>query len=244
MKNKKERPDVTEKKTKKQTVLEEVEDGEPAKRVFVIVNFIKMSDKKSLNLIRLPIPHPFREAQSEDLSVCLITKDPQRQYKDLVNPLQLSSITKIMGLSKLRDKFKPFEAKRNLCGSFDLFLADSSVIPMLPKLLGKTFFDKKKQPAPVNMRRAAPDELRNELKEAIESTYYHQTSGSNASIFVGHVSQSDVHIAANIEAVVKLLGKKLPGGLKNIRSVMVKTADSVALPVYARAASAETAVAE
>lgn len=209
-------------------------EAEPAKRIFLVINFIKMSEKKNLKPVRLPLPFPFRDAKSENLSVCLITKDPQRRFKDLVNPLQLTSITKIIGISKLRDKFKPYEAKRMLCGSFDVFLADSSVIPMLPKLLGKTFFDKKKQPASVSLNRTTPEELQNELKEAIESTYFHQTSGSSASILVGDVSQSDAHVAANIEAVVKLLGKRLSNGLSNIRSVLVKTADSVALPVYVR----------
>lgn len=42
----------------------------------------------------------------------------------------------VVGLSKLRTKYESHEAKRQLCNSFDLFLADERVLPSLPKLLG------------------------------------------------------------------------------------------------------------
>ena len=51
-----------------------------------------------------------------------------------------AGIAKVLGVSKLRNNYKPHEAKRKLCDSYDLFLADERVIPVLPKLLGKTFF--------------------------------------------------------------------------------------------------------
>jgi ribosome biogenesis protein UTP30 len=47
-------------------------------------------------------------------------------------------------VSKLKARYKPFEAKRQLCASYDLFLADERVLPLLPPILGKTFFMKKK----------------------------------------------------------------------------------------------------
>ena len=57
-------------------------------------------------------------------------------------------------MSKLRTKYEAHEAKRQLCNSYDLFLADERIIPSLPKLIGKSFFKKKKQPIPVDMRAA------------------------------------------------------------------------------------------
>ncbi len=50
----------------------------------------------------------------------------------------------MIGVTKLRQKYKPHEAKRQLCAGYDWFLADERVVPLLPKLLGKSFFDKKK----------------------------------------------------------------------------------------------------
>ena len=77
-------------------------------------------------------------------SVCLITKDPQREYKDLLESHGIRFINRVVGIEKLKGKFKPFEARRMLLKENDLFLADERVVPLLPGLLGKKFFEAKK----------------------------------------------------------------------------------------------------
>ena len=57
--------------------------------------------------------------------------------KKRVRQEKIAGVSKVIGISKLRTKFEPFEAKRTLCNSFDLFVADDRVIPSLPKLLGE-----------------------------------------------------------------------------------------------------------
>ena len=59
----------------------------------------------------------------------------------------------MIGLSKLKKKYVPFEAKRELCSAYDLFVADQRVLPMLPPLLGKTFFKKKKLPVSIDLQK-------------------------------------------------------------------------------------------
>ena len=53
---------------------------------------------------------------------------------------QHAGIKKVVGLSKLKSKYEAFEAKRQLCDSYDLFLADERVLPSLPKLIGAKGF--------------------------------------------------------------------------------------------------------
>lgn len=48
-----------------------------------------------------------------------------------------ANIAKVVGVSKLKTKYEAHEAKRRLCGEYDLFCADERVIPQLPKLLGE-----------------------------------------------------------------------------------------------------------
>lgn len=48
----------------------------------------------------------------------------------------LSVAPQVVGLSKLRTKYESHEAKRQLCDSYDLFLADERIVPSLPKLIG------------------------------------------------------------------------------------------------------------
>lgn len=49
---------------------------------------------------------------------------------------EIGKIAKVIGLSKLRTKHESFEAKRQLCAQYDLFLADDRILSYLPKLLG------------------------------------------------------------------------------------------------------------
>ena len=64
------------------------------------------------------------------------------------------NIAKAIPLSKLKKDYFDFEAKRKLCGSYDIFLVDNCILGKLPKLLRKTFYKKKKHPIPVNLKRA------------------------------------------------------------------------------------------
>ena len=90
---------------------------------------------------RRQIPHSF---MNEDAQVCLFVKDPQREYKDLVKAKNITCVHRIVGMEKLKTKFKQFENRRILCGEYDMFLADDRIVHLLPQYLGKTFFDKKK----------------------------------------------------------------------------------------------------
>lgn len=88
----------------------------------------------------ITLPHSLHE----NSEICLIVKDPQRAIKQRLEKDPIDGVVKVIGLSKLRKNYKTYEAKRNLCDGYDLFLADRGVLPMLPRLLGKTFFTKKK----------------------------------------------------------------------------------------------------
>ena len=86
--------------------------------------------------------HPLVNPKDND--ICLITKDPQRHYKDLLAAKDVHFISRVVGIEKLKGKYKPFEARRQLLRENGLFLADERVVPLLPKLLGKMFFEAKK----------------------------------------------------------------------------------------------------
>ena len=89
-----------------------------------------------------PLKYPLVDPRTS--GVCLITKDPQRQYKDLLERHSIKFISRVVGVEKLKGKFKGFEARRLLLKENALFLADERVIPLLPRLLGSKWFDAKK----------------------------------------------------------------------------------------------------
>lgn len=193
----------------------------------------KVQEDKKVKPVKLEVKHAWRDAEDEALNVCLITKDPHAQYKETVSGLGLKSISKIMGVGKLRTDYKPFEVRRQLCNGYDLFLADERVLPLLPKLLGKTFFDKKKLPIPVDISKKQPEALKKELTEAIQCTTLNFSTGPCVSIKIGVTKQTAAELKENTSAVLEQAIKKIPGGWKNIRSIHMKTATSLSLPVYA-----------
>jgi ribosome biogenesis protein UTP30 len=62
----------------------------------------------------------------------------------LIEKHNIKFISRVVGITKLKGKFKPFEARRQLLSEHGMFLADDRIVPLLPKLLGKGWFDAKK----------------------------------------------------------------------------------------------------
>lgn len=89
------------------------------------------------------LPHPALPPPPAT-SICLLTKDPQREYKDLLDAQGVKFISRVVGVDKLKGKFKPFEARRQLMKEHDMFLCDERVVGMMPGLLGKIFYESKK----------------------------------------------------------------------------------------------------
>ena len=144
--------------------------------------------------IRIDIPHPLVKVDGstaamdtdeaddtslQEVSVCLIVKEESKPYIQSILskfPKQLGSIKKVLGLQSLRTKHKSYTQRRELLSRFDIFLADDSILPMLTKALGGKFFDKKKQPIPVNISRK--EALPFAIEKALNSTFMCLSSGT------------------------------------------------------------------
>lgn len=112
-------------------------------------------DQKRLKPGKILLPHSLNTLPTT--TICLFTPDPQRAFKDAIAhpsfPPELSPrITRVLGISKLKARYKSFESRRQLLAEHDVFLADARVITLLPNLLGKTFYkSSSKRPIPVNL---------------------------------------------------------------------------------------------
>lgn len=194
--------------------------------VWLIIATKKFSDEYKAKPHRIPLKHGIVPPDAE---ICLFVKDPQRNYKNLLEEKKVTAVHKVIGVSKLRSNYKQYEAKRQLCASYGMFLADARVLTVLPKLIGKTFFNKKKHPIPVDMTKG---DLKKEIARALGSTYMHLTPGTCTAIRVGLTSQSAAEITANIETAMPHIVEKIPRKWKNIQAINLKTSGSVALPIY------------
>ncbi|KAF9651657.1 ribosomal protein L1, partial [Thelephora ganbajun] len=196
--------------------------------IWLVVAVKKMFPERKLKPFRIPLSHPLINPRTTP--ICLITKDPQREYKDLLESNNVKFISRVVGVQKLKGKFRPFEARRMLLKENGLFLADDRVIPLLPKLLGKAFFNTKKQPIPVCLTRK---DLKGELERAISSTYFHQNQGTCSSIKIGVLGQhSSTQLLQNLSTALSHVVKNIRENWDNVQSIHIKTSSSASLPIW------------
>jgi len=196
--------------------------------VSVIVALKRMPDRARIKPTLLPLSTPLHVPGEAE--VCLFVKDPQRAVKDYFAAAGDSGgVTRVMGLDKLRKRYRTYEGKRELLAAYDLFLADDRIELLLPKLLGDAFFRAKKMPLPVRLGRNPVKEAR----RALRSTRLTLSGGSCVAVVAGGTGMAAAALAANVADVLVGVAAKAPGGWGNVLSVHVKTPDSVALPIYA-----------
>ena len=182
--------------------------------------------------IRIAIPHSLYEVDGAE--VCLIVKDKKgagaKGAKERLRQEARTGGTKVLGVSKLKTKFESHEAKRKLSQAYDLFLADAAVLPVLPQLLGKAFFRKKKQPIPVALH--GKKDWKAQIRRACDATYAYLGGGTCVNIRVARSSFADEAVVENVLAAIAALPGVLPGKWRSVQALYLKSAESVALPLY------------
>ncbi|KRT62097.1 MAG: 50S ribosomal protein L1, large subunit ribosomal protein L1 [Thaumarchaeota archaeon CSP1-1] len=108
---------------------------------------------------------------------------------------------------------------RKMINSFDFFLADTKLMPVVGKVLGQILGPRGKMPIPVPFN--APiesflDRFRSSVRVKVKNSL-------SMSCKIGDETMEDSDLALNANAVVSAVEKKLPNGDKNIKRIMVKT---------------------
>ena len=199
-------------------------------------------------------------------SICIIVPDPQRTFKDIIAhplfPTQLGKrITKVIGISKLKARYKSFESRRQLRGEHDVFLADKRVVAMLPKTLGKVFYSSStKRPVPIELEGykpkknqgaerfsvvkkkpdrdegktvAPPAQCAKEIERALGCALVHLSPAATTSVRVGLDSFTPQQISDNVEAVINgMIEKFVNKGWRNIKAIHIKGPNTMALPIW------------
>lgn len=219
-------------------------------------------DKNRLKPGKIALPHSLNSSPS--LSVCLITADPQRAVKDIVAdpsfPQELSSrIEKVIGFSKLKQRYQSFESRRQLLAEHDVFLADERIITRLVPTLGKIFYKSSKRPIPIRIQKiekvdgkrvksdpkkkpskeeksaefAAPLIVAKEIERALNSAPVQLAPSTSTAVRVGSSKFTAEQLSENVAAVVKGMTEKFVSkGWRNIKNIHIKGANTTALPIW------------
>jgi len=108
---------------------------------------------------------------------------------------------------------------RKLINSFDFFLADTKLMPVVGKVLGQLLGPRGKMPTPVPFN-APIDSFLERFRSSVRVRVKNSLS---MSCKIGDESMEDAELASNAHAVLSGIEKKLPNGNKNIRKILIKT---------------------
>jgi len=196
--------------------------------ISLIINLKKIPDKKTAIIPkRIGIPHSLYK--DTDSQLCIFVKESQqKKIKDLFAS-QGVPVNKVIGLKKLRTRYKSFESRRELCHKYQLFLADNRIMASLPPLLGKYFFRRKKQPVPVKFSKK---DMAAQVRKARDSTYLFLNAGSCCAIKVGRSNFEVEELVENTVAAANGAASVLPKRWNGIQSIHIKATNSIALPIF------------
>jgi len=169
---------------------------------------MKKPESKIQELIELPYP------AGKESKVCVIASgelalNAKKAGADLV--IERSELEALAG-----DKKK----QKTLANDYESFIAEAPLMPTVGRVLGAVLGPKGRMPTPV-----APTVNIADIIEKQRKTVLLRLRGQPVlQCRIGTEDMSNEHIAENIQAVVRRLEGKLKRGLKNIRSLVIKTA--------------------
>jgi len=217
--------------------------GNESQKINLQIGFKKVPSIHN-KVIKLNYPHPLT---TEVTDVCLFVADIDKKDREFENTVEhyqevfekndVTNISQIIPIKALKLEHKPYEAKRLLALSHDKFLADSRIYSMLPDLLGKHFFGKKKFPVRINL---SAKNLKDEIKNAAETEQCIISGrGSTFEVRVGHYDMTATQITANVSHAIATISSQLPGSSTNVRNIHLKITNGVAIPIYHSKGSAD-----
>ncbi|CAH6721410.1 proteasome-interacting protein Cic1p [[Candida] jaroonii] len=219
----------------------ELFDDEDDKNVYLQITTKKyFSDKPNFKPKVIKLSHSIisKSSDSEDFKTCLILRDQlitENSQLEKIEGENISTLSKILTLKDIKTEYKPFEKKRQLYNDYDLFLVDDALLNSMPSLLGKVFYNKgnSKVPLPIkvvsssNPKQFSVQTFKNQLEKCLSSTFFLPPMGVNILIKFGIINKNlDNELVENLQDILKTFNKD------SLRSVMLKTSTSPALPLF------------
>nr|XP_018632857.1 ribosomal L1 domain-containing protein 1-like isoform X2 [Nicotiana tomentosiformis] len=187
--------------------------------IYLNLTLKKIPQKPRTNAFRIPFPNPIHDPSSSELCLIIDDRPNSKLTSDAAKKMiksQNISISKVIKLSKLKTNYKPFESKRKLCDSHDLFLVDRRIVHLLPKLLGKQFFKKKMLPLPLDLTHK---NWKEQVERACGSGLFYLRSGTCCVMRAGKVSMESEQIVENVVEAIKGVVQVVPKKWSGVRSL-------------------------
>ncbi len=182
-----------------------------AQSIELITNLRDIDPRKPENKIqeRIELPHP----AGKESRICVIASGEmalkaKKAKADLV--VERKEIEAMTG-----DKKRQKELEKG----YDFFVAEAPLMPLVGKVLGATLGPKGKMPTPV----APTTDIGEQIQKHRRMVSVRMRDQPVLQCRVGAENMEDEKIAENVQAVIRRIETKLKKGIKDIRSVSLKT---------------------
>ncbi|MEK6962289.1 MAG: 50S ribosomal protein L1 [Thermoproteota archaeon] len=150
---------------------------------------------------------------SSPASVCVMASG------DMGLKAKTAKADKVIDADELNQLSANKRQSRKLINSYDFFLADTKLMPVVGKTLGQLLGPRGKMPTPVPFN-ASIDSFLDRFRSSIRVKVKNSLS---ASCKIGDETMADSDLVANASAVINAVEKKLPSGDKNVKRILIKT---------------------
>jgi large subunit ribosomal protein L1 len=117
--------------------------------------------------------------------------------------------------------------QKDLAKNYDLFIAEAPLMPLVGRSLGASLGPRGKMPTPVPPNA----NIENQIKRHRKLVFVRMREQPVLQCRVGNEDMADKEIAENVQAIVRRIEGKLKRGIKNVKSIYLKTSMGSAVKV-------------
>lgn len=202
----------------KQEILEAVkkakEDAKPrnfTQSIDVVINIKDLDVKKPENRIDEEVFLP--QGRGKDVRIAFIADG------ELALQAKNAGADLVITKSDLEELGKDRKEAKRMANTYNFFVAQADMMPLVGRFLGPVLGPRKKMPKPVPAS-AKPDPIIDRLKNTVNIRIKNQPV---IQALVGTQEMDDERIAENIETILGILDRNLEKGRNQIKSMYVKT---------------------
>jgi len=158
---------------------------------------------------RIELPH----SAGKEMKVCVIATG------EMATKAKTAGASLVIEKAALEALMADKKKQKDIAKEYDLFIAEAPLMPLVGKSLGASLGPRGKMPTPV-----PPNANIEEQIEKNRNVVFVRMRGQPViQCRIGNESMKDEELAENVQAVVRRIEGKLKRGIKNFRSVYLKT---------------------
>jgi len=158
---------------------------------------------------RIELPH----SVGKEMKVCVIATG------EMATKAKTAGASLVIEKAALEALVADKKKQKDIAKEYDLFIAEAPLMPLVGKSLGASLGPRGKMPTPV-----PPNANIEEQIEKHRNIVFVRMRGQPViQCRIGNESMKDEELAENVQAIVRRIEGKLKRGIKNFRSVYLKT---------------------